>query len=394
MNRRLVISKEKLWVFLITFFAFNLLFGSLQPTELQNFINTIGILLGCFIFLIDVPLFYRKSSVSFFVLIVLFSLFELYSTYVNLNNHTSINGLTAGISFLAKILAFFVLISYLIYNGYYKEVAKYLFFICLGYCIINDVMLIFRYGRFKALQVCLLGNKFEITYMHINLISFYLFQTYFNDQSKSIKTKLWVLFLYAILISRLVDCITGLNGVLFFVILFFLIPKKVIYNPILWITISVISFTSVYFWNQIVNSNLYQNLVIDWLSRDGTMMGRINIFKQLPQIMSGHWLWGYGAGSAYETINNYMNMPNAQNGFWNIILQIGSIAFIVLVIITVYSINKAKVLKIKCIEPLIIMIYVYSILAVFEITIDNNFIGYVLLIYLYTLPKILSREIK
>lgn len=394
MNRRLVISKEKLWVFLITFFAFNLLFGSLQPTEIQNFINTIGILLGCFIFLIGMPFFYKKTSISFSVLIVFFSLFELYSTYVNLNNHTSINELIAGVSFLVKILAFFILISYLIYNGYYKEIAKYLFFICLGYCIINDIMLLFRYERFQALQVCLLGNKFEITYMHINLIAFYLFQTYFNNQSKNIKAKLWILFLYAILISRLVNCITGLSGALIFVILLFLIPKRVIYSPFLWILVSVISFTSVYFWNQIVNSNLYQNLVIDWLSRDQTMMGRIDIFKQLPQIMSGHWLWGYGADSAYETINNYMKMPNAQNGFWNIILQIGSLAFIVLALITVYSIHKAKVLKIKCVEPFIIMICVYSILAVFEITIDNNFIGYVLLIYLYTLPKILFREIK
>lgn len=387
MNKGLVISKEKLWIFLITFFAFNLLFGALQPIGFQNFINVIGIILGCLVFLTNMSLFYRKLPISFLIMIILFSVFELYSTYINLGNHTSINGMSTGIYFLAKILSFFVLLFYLIFNGHYKIVAKYLFFICLGYCIINDVLLLFRYRSFQSLQLYPLGNKFEVAYMHLDLIAFYLFQTYFNSQSKNIKSKLLLLVFYAILISKVVDCITGLNGILFFMILLCLIPEKSLYNPMWWSIISVISFSTVYFYNQIVTSDLYQKLVINWLFRETTMMGRINIYKQLPQIMSGHWLWGFGAGSAYETIYNYMRMPNAQNGFWNIILQIGSLAVIILIMLTVYSISRSGKLKLKSVKPLIIMLYVYSMLSTFEITIDNNFIGYVLLIWLYTLPK-------
>ncbi|MBT8849099.1 hypothetical protein BTH50_07780 [Lactobacillus delbrueckii subsp. bulgaricus] len=101
--------------------------------------------------------------------------------------------------------------------------------------------------------------------------------------------------------------------------------------------------------------------------------------------MSGHWLWGYGPSSSYEVIHNYLNMPNTQNGFWDIILQVGLVSFAFLAILVIYSIHQVDKRNQNFLLALLAMLDTFTVLSVFEVTVGASFIGCVLLIAVYSI---------
>lgn len=383
MNNKIVLNKHGLIEFFISFLAFNLAFGSLTLDSLQKAINVVGIAISLFISLI---LFQKSSSnrqkIGIWLLLFLFLGGALYSTYLNSPNHTKINGWQAGTYYILRIAAFFVYAVYIVEIGDDKKFAKNLFIISLIYCVLNDALLIPRIATLRVTQGYLLNGKFIVSYTHLEAVAFYIFQGDLNN--KTSKKITIALILYTLIISLLVDCITGVTGTLLLAIFVFLFPKKITKKPLLWIAISIASFMSVHNYGYIVETKVYQNFFIGSLGRSTTLTGRINIYKKLPFLMSGHWLWGYGPSSSNEVIDSYLSMPNTQNGFWDIILQVGVIPFVFLAILTIYAIHQADKRKQNFLVPIIAMLDVYSLLAMVEITISLSFIGLVILVAIYS----------
>lgn len=389
MNKKIVLSKHNLIEFIISFFSFNLLFGTLTPDSFQKAINMIGIAISLFIALIVLQYAnYNRSKIKIEILLFLFGAGALYSTYCSRESYMQMNSWQAGIYFVFRILSFFVMLVYSVERGDGKEIIKEFFVISLIYCLINDLVFIPQMAVFRATQGYLLGNKFSVSYMHLEMVAFYIFQGALGNKTK--KNITLVLILYSLTISLLVDCITGVMGVLFFIVLAFLLPKKITRNPLLWVVISVLSFASVYNYNYIVETDIYQKLFVRSLDRGVTLTGRMNIYKELPHLMSGHWLWGYGPSSSYEVIHNYLNMPNTQNGFWDIILQVGIVSFTFLALLTIYSIYQIDKKKENFLIPIIAMLDMYSVLAIFEITISLSFIGFVIIAAVYSSSQVIE----
>lgn len=376
------LDKKNIKVFILSFFAFNLLFSTLVPDSFQKLINVLGIALSFFIALILIPRL--NTSHQEIIVIFLLSFFlcgALYSTYQARFDYFQMDSWQAGIYYVLRILSFFVLVYYVVKMGNGTELARNFYVIALIYCLVNDILLIPRMAVLRGTQGYLLGNKFDVSYMHLKALFLYIFQNELTTYGSK-NTKLLVL--YTLIISWMVDCITGIMGVLFFCLFYFALPKKLIKKPVLWIAISVMSFISVFNYNYIVGTKIYQNFFLGSLDRGVTLTGRINIYKKLPSIMSGHWLWGYGPNSSFDVIHNYLNMPNTQNGFWDIILQVGAISFLFLALLIIYSIYRVDKKNQDFLIALIAMLDTYSVLAIFEITVSFSFIGCAILIAIYS----------
>lgn len=383
MNMIFTLKKQSIKVFILSFFSFNLLFGTLAPDSFQKLINIFGIIIAAFVALMLIPKLEKNiQELAVKLMLLFFLLGALYSAYQAKFSYFQMNNFRAGIYFVIRISSFFVLIFYIIGIGNGKELAKNLFILALIYCLINDALLIPRIKTLKITQGYLLGNKFDVSYMHLEMLVLYIFQGALNQYKKKY---IVTLVLYALIISLTVDCITGIMGILFFCIFFFFLPSKLIKKPLLWITLSTLSFVSVFNYSYIVGSRIYQEFFLGSLDRGVTLTGRINIYKKLPTLMSGHWLWGYGPSSSYEVIHNYLNMPNTQNGFWDIILQVGVVSFAFLAILVIYSIHQVDTRNQNFLLALLAMLDTFTVLSIFEITVGASFIGCVLLIAVYSI---------
>lgn len=166
-----------------------------------------------------------------------------------------------------------------------------------------------------------------------------------------------------------------------FVLFFGLRSKKLLKQPLFWLAIFTISAAVPFLYQNIVDSSIYQNFVLESSNRGLTMNGRMNIYKAIPYLMYNHWQWGYGYGSSYAVVNGLISMPDMQNGFMELVVQVGlrtAITFVFFVFFVIRTIQYSSKINIF---PLLIMIYVYTILGSFEITFSVTFFFICMIIY-------------
>lgn len=356
---------------------FNLLFLNISGNKFVNYVNLLGVGVGVVISFTLVNVFLESRYKKDTLLLILFMISILISSVINKDNHQIYDWKIVTILFLLKIYSFIAIGSYLLKKIGFSNFLKYLFYISLIYCVTNDVLTLLKFSSYVSSRMFFLGNKYDIAYLHLNMVTFYLsWKASLNIRDKKVER---ILYLYTTMVCILIDCITGLVGIVLLYIFSNSYTIKKINKSVLWSIAALISFSVIYIYPLIVNSNLYQRIVIGYLNRSITMTGRMNIYNEYPAIMQNHWLWGYGYGSSYETIFSHMFMPNAQNGFGDFILQNGVVAAIIFVLIVLYCIQRVH--NICRAEPLYVSILVYTILGSVEITLSPIFLGVLILMY-------------
>ena len=122
------------------------------------------------------------------------------------------------------------------------------------------------------------------------------------------------------------------------------------------------------------------------------MTGRMNIYKAIPYLMNNHWYWGYGYGSSYAVVNGLISMPDMQNGFMELVVQVGLITTIVFAFFVLSIIKMIKSLKITTSFPLLCLVYVYTVLSSFEVTFSVQFVFICMVIYILNKGKVVGSE--
>lgn len=321
----------------------------------------------------------------------------LISSCINLHSVKERNVFFVAIVFVTIIVEVYVLFEYFIILNKTQELVNTLFYLLLFYCILTDLVMLLFPGLYSEKGMYyLIGNKFEVSYLHLQLLSMYL-------QKEKCKRKCMKFgksdFIFFVLIGISfwatinVECSTGTIGVILLVIFYYCMVQnvKVFKKPVVFLAILLISVTVLMLFSGIVHFEPIRYLVEDVLHRDITLTGRLNIYKSIEKVFSGHVLFGYGMGSSFEITMKLISAPNTQNGVLEIILQQGIISLVLLVILIwkVFQLISRK----QVINYALIILYIYIIFASVEITLDVSFLTWLALALVFeknTEQKILN----
>lgn len=315
--------------------------------------------------------------------LLLYLAMVLISSYINRNSIQERKVFLVAIIFVLTILEIYYLFEYFIILNRTQELIDTLFYLLLFYCILTDiVMIIFPNLYIEKGMYYLTGNKFEVSYLHLQLLVMYL-------QKEKCNRKLWkfgksdFIFLVLIAVSFFacinVQCTTGTIGVLLLIVFYYYMSEKekTLKKPMVFLTILFISVSVLMLFSGIVQLEPVRYLVEDVFHRDITLTGRLNIYESINKVFSGHVLFGYGMGSSFEIVMKMIGAPNTQNGILEIILQQGIISLILLIVL-VWKIFH-YISKKQGVNYALIILYIYSIFASVEITLDISFLAWLVL---------------
>ena len=328
-------------------------------------------IIALILFLMILPnIRFRKKDFFILFLFVVYSIFTMISAFANKDNYIYTHTLVGGAFHILIIFDIFQVMLYALKFRDIEFIIRIFLFLSFVYVLMNDFLVIY-YPRLFRYEY-LLGNKFSVSYKHIELTVLYCMQ-----KKKSIFLLVGI-FILSFYISIKVNCMTGAVGIGTLAVLIFIKSEKLLQKRIFFVSAVGMSVIFPFIYDLLMVIYPVQYFIVNVLNRTTGMTGRTVIFDYLPLILKNHLLLGYGYNTAYEVwIGATDWYPNAQNGFWNCVCEQGIICAVILILISVYVIG----LKENC-YPLMCVVYVYAILGTVEITMDITFIAWIIMLYL------------
>ena len=117
---------------------------------------------------------FRKKDIFILILFGVYSIFTMISAFVNKDNYIYTHTLVGG---AFHVLIIFEIIQVLLYALKFKNiqfVIKIFLFLSFVYVLMNDFLVLFYPRAFR--YEYLLGNKFSVSYKHIELVVLYCMQ--------------------------------------------------------------------------------------------------------------------------------------------------------------------------------------------------------------------------
>lgn len=305
---------------------------------------------------IDIILMRRYRTVNLLALIYAISV--IISVFLN--------GQMTNLVLMESILSISVLpfVEVQVEKGHIRFLCKVmLLWLCL-LLLLNDILMVIMPGRFYGDGISknfLLGNKFPTGYDHIILL---LMIGILYGARPVIRRYLPLMFAVVCLICHYIDCNTAVLGTIVFFIIAYSpesVQKLLSHRKTILVAF-VLSALFIYV-DSIFMLPPVKFFIKDVLGRDLTLTGRAQIYKILPKVIRAHPWMGYGISS--EVISRYTGAYNAQNGFFDLVVQNGipsALLFVALII--------ALVRKVETKEAGFILgaIYSYIFMASVEIT--------------------------
>lgn len=316
----------------------------------------------------------------FSVVLTIYLILVYLSTYFSRFNHVITNSSSNCLAYISMILGLVFSFS-IFFEKDRTFFLKNIFFLIGISCIINDFLFFPHIVESQITQDYMFSGKFAVAYMHLEWITFYIINIKLNLLSKRYYSiKLMGLILYTFIICLLVNCSTGIVGLVLLIAIMIFIPRHIVQSPWIWLISLVCSSSFVLFYQKLLEIPWVKYIIVVLLHRSETLTGRTYIYEQLPIILNGHYLWGYGFGSDYETWHIFgYGIANSQNGIANMIVEQGllaTVAFMCLAVLILYfsRLNKNVI-------PIVSMIYVLTFLGSVEITFTLNFIALFILVF-------------
>ena len=340
---------------------------------------TILFICGVYIFR-NLPLIKKNLDHKLTGALAIFSMCAIYSAINNVENIKNRNVILVTIVLLLSIWEFYMMLACAKGKGKTKNVVHLYKNLTAITIAVTDIGVLFvptiDNGNY------LIGTKFTVTYLHILLVALYLASNKAN-QKKNNRVVLTLLITLSVLISLKVECVTGIVGLLIYIVCYlnkeqfsklFLSARAFIASILV-----VDSFAVAY---EMVLNNVYvQNIISNIFHRSLTLTGRAYVYQKLPIILETNLIWGNGCGSAYEIMQRYTPYADAQNGVAQWIIQVGIVGTIALFgALALCFRNFQKSLTNQGEVEIAILVFVFIVLSSIEITFDTMFIVLVLLV--------------
>ena len=221
------------------------------------------------------------------------------------------------------------------------------------------------------------GIKFNVGILNIQYIIFYWM--YMERYEKLKKNKIILLILLEILVSWLAytSTLVVIGAALLMGFVFENKIKRIVENPVFFIGIYILSATFIYWYPILLKSEPIIALSNYMGENISDMSGRTTVFKMIPIICSSHLWTGYGYGTSYEIIWGRIRVADAQNGFWELMVNIGLIGALLYTIMLVLPYFQMR--KKRETFPLYYYIAIIVLLACVEVPYGNSLLFFAFL---------------
>jgi O-antigen ligase len=306
----------------------------------------------------------------------IYLILSLRASYLNLGNVVETNTLKSVVIYSCIILGNFFLFIILRKRRLLTELISSFFSISAIIMIVTDVTAILGV---LINDNYIIGNKFNVAYLHLFVITFYLLRVGMTTQIR--KLIFTLLIIETFMIMTMTGCATGIVGVLLLVLFVYLINKDIFFmlspNVILGGFIFCALFP--FFYELILNNKFVIFFVEDVLKKKMTLTGRTYIYELLPSIIGNGVRIGYGIDTNYEICMQY-NFPNIQNGLIKVMMEsgiVGAALILFLVYVVFRNCNMNRNIDVGIISS---YICVFIVLSAIEITISISWITILLLL--------------
>ena len=366
------------YLFLLTLLVIHSSFIDLRPLASNN-ANLYVQMLSCIFLLLLlggnlIKLFKRYKALN--IIAILLSLSYAYSTYRIWNIHTNVSLMSPYTSILQflKIISVLALVEYV--EIYHKRVLflKY-FLVLLGVYLGLGNIDVFSNYRGGDMDVCIIGDKFVVSYLNLFWISLYIPYMFF--MTKVIKiNKFRILLVLSCFISYVVSCSTGIV-VGAFMLVFSYIPVHyyhILYKPLgLSILILILDLSFFFLHSYILDLGIVKYIVVDVLGEDLTLTTRTNIWAALLSILSDEPLWGYGPGNETVVVGGLLNLTNAQNGLLHTYLGVGAVGVFFFLLLLSGIVRK---MKLRNQNTLFLFLLGLVVASIVEVSLSSLFLCY------------------
>ena len=292
---------------------------------------------------------------------------------------------SVGILYAINFLMLFTYVNYFTKIGKIHILFDTFFKISLFYVVITDLIFIVVGNIF--FEGYLIGNKFNVSYLHIFCAIFFCMKGLYSRGSYN-KLTFYFLLMFALVISIVVQCTTALLGCIIVFCMFFYKSyfKRKIYN--VWVFIVILAFCSSFFFlfSFALENPIIQYVIVDVLGKDPTLSYRTVIYSGIGESLTLRPLWGFGVENAHSILRFSLGFANAQNGILNLLLEqgiFGVVSFLFLLITILKYNNNKNTYNRKLSYPLLVYILMYIIISSVEITFNSSFIALLLLLPAY-----------
>lgn len=329
------------------------------------------------IFLVfNIKTFLNKKYMTINIVLLLYLAVTLFSSFINRHNVHERNVFLVAILYSLVLIEVFMLFEYFSINNRTAKLISILYYLTLFYVILTDFLLIIKPHLYiEKGMYYLIGNKFAVSYLHLQLIVLYIQKVKLINKNTFNRSIIVMLYsLLTLIICFKVDCSTGIIGlvVLLSVVIFSGLNKTIFKKP-QTILITLLVFCSILLvFPMILKTKFISHIIVDFLGEDLTLSFRMIIYDKVPKLLSKVFMFGTGLGSSFEVMTKYMHAPNTQNGMLECILEQGVIATFLLLVLIFFVFKHIE--KSKGNISAISMIYVYAVLASVEITLNQSFI--------------------
>ncbi len=380
------IKKSNIKYIILLIFIFHLGFIKFPHTPNYRYINYILVLITFLYLLLKLKFIIRRLNKKIVGFLLMYMVLVFISAYTNRNNHVLVNSYYSAVFYILTVFDIFLGISYVAIKKNFSFIIRVFLVLSVTYLFLNDVLLLLYPNLFtKNKTYYLVGNKFSVSYLHLQVLVLFLMNR--SNKNRSIillydRFIFLILILISIYVTIVIESRVGLISIILF-ILILKFPINFLENPRVFLITLISSSLLSFGFNFLLNNKFIHYFIVNILHKDLTLTGRISIYDKIPILLKDHIILGYGYGSSYETWLNYMGMPNSQNATIDIILEQGLIATILLIGIfyCIFQLLYNSKEKSNHLHPVITIIYIFVLLGSVEITFGVPFICWGGLLY-------------
>lgn len=287
----------------------------------------------------------------------------------------------SGVLFVLCVIDMFWLLEYLSITNKIYPFCRSLYKLMCIYIIVNDIVLLKQMPAISGMSSSsihyIVGNKFEVVYLHYFFTALYYFLNCTNQNTFLQKRCIYTLhILLCMVISVFVECTTGLLGALTLGVSILLYHKiSFLFKPQILISILLLIGSFFFLYEEILAIPFVQYIVVDILNEDLTLTGRTIIYEKMMDLLYMEPWLGYGNGTATFFTTYHINdaLTNTQNGLLNDFIEWGFVG-VSCFLLLIYIAFKNRFTSIDYKNPFICLLFTYIILSCIEITLGLRFL--------------------
>ena len=236
------------------------------------------------------------------------------------------------------------------------------------YAIVTDVHALLTGAKYGGLiGNYLVGNKFNICYLHYYMLAFFLF--IWDEHKFKDRVLIIVMYLLSIFIAIYSECSTVLLGLLAFFVMYIFRSKifPILQKPTLAIILILVSNVVLIVFPAVLSIGPIQYIIENVLHEDISLTGRMRGYARMLGALIYNPVWGVGYYNKYLISRFFTNMDDLQNGLADVALGFGIVGVVFLVLVIYFSfINGAG----KKSLGFVFIVYMFILISSVEITLN------------------------